>query len=897
MSNDQLDKWFDEDFQVLTVDRGEGESLGINVDSNVVITEVIEGSVGWNAGLRGGMKITGIDGREITKRESLVEAMNDAGNKFQIYIALEDQHLEDTSEDYSSVMDDASVAESTVSESGQLPTNTITRSASDKDFGFEFNEALLITSVKQSGMAHSLGIDQNHQIILVNNKPSTASELRQIIQSTSLSLTLTTKIKRKETRGDILRRTLKSTTGTGIGFGGIGRKMASVMGNENGNAATTLQEMNRKDGMIITSSQHAERIRQEISSLRRHITDLDSRHKHAIAGSAEFKKRIEQSQSSTNTLTAQHRHYTDVMSKSKTASGRESLHDLVQSAEASQEQQLMEFTTRQAELKKEMRTLKVRNSELHEIAAENSISTTTSVDDSELRGAEKEKQLEDLLTEEKSKIRTAEKDLDSNKKKIVLLRDVTTKTTSEAEEQRENKEFLTKQVKSLKTENSASHEERKQLTLKIQSGAEALEETVEKLMQKVRSAGTDRDKHLAKTSEELTRKQGLENELIKKQQDLEQKLDQTKKTNRSLAKHNELLKADEEKHLSKIEDLDKESHDLREVLSGCEAVEQEKAERLATLEASNTQLSQHELKRESLTHEMANLNKDVKQKSSELAEVTDASQELRNQLSDVEARLLLVYPLSDELVTLQETIRSLTSTREVEDSTVETLHQQLSKQDELFINFKETQQQLKDRIDTHEERVASLHKEADSHTNAMSVLIKNHQAALRSLQDESEIERKDVQQSISLLQSELRSTEKKYKYTGHKLLLLEQSLMKPVSNGDGTISSYSALKAENEKLISAVASVQDRFSKAEADKKTAQATILTKQVEENKKDAMLERYAGTTDPSSSPRRFLNKVTRKKTPSMQHVVEELMFENSKLKQSNKQLRNEIEVNRI
>eukprot|EP01060_Flectonema_neradi_P033668 TRINITY_DN5717_c0_g1_i1.p1 TRINITY_DN5717_c0_g1~~TRINITY_DN5717_c0_g1_i1.p1 ORF type:complete len:894 (+),score=232.22 TRINITY_DN5717_c0_g1_i1:71-2752(+) len=887
MSSDQLDKWFNEEQQVLTVDRGDGEPLGINIDSKMVISEVTEGSVGWNAGLRSGMKITAIEGKEIFRPESLANAMKEAGNKFELFVIIE--ALDDISEDYSSVMDDMSVAESTISlsEAGQLHTHTVTRSSLDQDFGFQFNDNLVITAVTPSGRAHAAGIDPNQHIFLVNNKPSTASELRQLLQSKTLSITFTMRPKRKETRRDALRRTLKS------GTAGIGKKMASVLGTEGGATVTTLQTLNQMDGMVITGTEDAERIRREISSLRRQIADLDVRQKRAIAGSAEFKRRIESCQSTTDTLTSQHRHLAEILSKSKTADGRASLHNLVQAAEESQERQLMDFTTRQTDLKQELRSIKARNAELHEQATNSDIKVSTTSKEAELSGAEKEKQLEDLITDCKSKIKTTEKELETTKKKILLLKEVTLKTTSEVEEQRENKEFLIKQVNALKTENDASHEERRQLTLRIQSGAEALEETVEKLMEKVRAAGTDRDKHLAKASQELTRKQGQENELVKKQQELEDTLDQTKKSNRDLAKQNENFKAEEERHLLKIEELSKETHDLREVMSSCEAVEQEKAERSATLEASMKQLSQYESQQKVLKKEIHTLNKTVKERSNELAQANEASQELRAQLAQLEARLSELYPLSEELISIQSDISNYESHREVEESVVNNLNKQLSSQDEIYMSLKDKQRDLKDQIDTHEERVAFLHKEAESHTAVMADLIKTHQSALSELQHKSSVERRDVQQSILLLQSELKDTEKRYKYTAHKLQLFEQTLMQSESTeGGGTISSYASLKDENEKLCNAVSLIQDKLRKAEIDKRTAQATILHKQVEESKKDAMLSRYTGHTDPVSSPRRFLNKVVKRKAPSMQHVVEELMYENSKLKERNEQLRCEI-----
>ena len=72
-----------------TITRKEGGPLGLTIDENLVVTQVVRGTAAETAGLKAGIRLSTVDGVRIRTQEDAIQALRSAGEEVNLGISLE----------------------------------------------------------------------------------------------------------------------------------------------------------------------------------------------------------------------------------------------------------------------------------------------------------------------------------------------------------------------------------------------------------------------------------------------------------------------------------------------------------------------------------------------------------------------------------------------------------------------------------------------------------------------------------------------------------------------------------------------------------------------------------------------------------------------------------------
>ena len=388
----------------------------------------------------------------------------------------------------------------------------------------------------------------------------------------------------------------------------------------------------------------------------------------------------------------------------------------------------------------------------------------------------------------------------------------------------------------VRKENAGLHEERKRLSVQVQEGAAKLEETVAAMMAKVREAGAEKDRHLSRASDALTKVQEEEAENTRRTEQAEGDLEALKKSNKELAQQNTRLMERQVELVAALDEAGRDGAELEDARLRCEELEKDAEEKAASAELMRAQDAELHRLSAGLEEEASARAEELAAVTAEMAAAEEANEAAAAQLAAAGERVQELEPLVERAGQLEAELEEERLRLATETAVCGALAAQLDAQDSEAEELRARRAAVAAEVAALEAAMAGSHARAEEHARKFSEQVRRQHAELLDTRRRHADADAGMKGAVGKLQRRLRATEGRLKSSLTKVERLETRLRSPLGTG---ASSYDDLKNENERLALSVAEMQTRLRTVEAGKKAAQEALLARQLDMKKKDAML----------------------------------------------------------
>ncbi|KAJ9470824.1 hypothetical protein DIPPA_10077 [Diplonema papillatum] len=655
----------------------------------------------------------------------------------------------------------------------------------------------------------------------------------------------------------------------------------------------SLAVVEQEDGTFAASHEAYTRLKKETDAHRKMIGELQNRHAKSIGDAKKFKDLAASANAHADTVSAEHRKLAELLARSKTSGAKDELENRLRHAEELKEQDLKDFTDQQAACKVGLKLMRSVNAMLVEKEKEGGSDGDAPATDA---GTEEENvnRVQQMLDEAVAALKQIDQDILTRDAEIKRSTAAFEALRTELADQDSLLFHYTEQNDSLRLENEAHHNERKKLSFQVQELNSQLEATVKDLMDKIRLASEAKDKEVAKAGASLTEAQSGSNGLHEKMRDKEAELEGLRKANRLLQVSSSEMKRRQPEILGQIEDLIKEAAPLADAEAACDQVEQERYAKKAGHELCVAQAKELEKMNTGLMCEVTALTDMLAVQAKQLSEEVVKGTTGQAKVDENRTRLDSLRPLLGAVDALKLEVQAKDRELAVEKELCVDLERKVKAERTRQADIQREMEEGEKEVNSVEETTLSCYNEVVQLAEEFEGLVRKHAKAKKEAVKSAQAGVVRVEEKVRGLQSRLRVSEGRYKDAMTKIGRLESTLRRPTTDSGNT---YEVLKQESEQLMLKVSQMQDRLRKAETEKRTARAALKERQVEVAKKEAVIQLLQlGAAQPPAdhSPRRFLTKLAKPKKSSdfEQHIVEELVYEDIKLKKENAQLQSAL-----
>ena len=882
---------------VFTVRRGLAEPLGMNLSQNLVINNVGPGSPADKAGIRALMRVVAFNGTPCTTLNELKEHVSGAGAEFQLTAVNPQDESDDDSGSYcpsdvtySSMHPDEPAAVVVTIHLGERGGATGLRLAMEAS-------SLVVAQVDASSPAAMAGLQVGMHVLSVNGTPATLvssvesaeralasqdgevtlsvipprrSEQRDSTSTASLSGTAPTATTAAPKGPGRVSKMMKKSPLTGLGSmlsgttanltnlgGNLKKAGGTLLGSLGGNAKFeevvpilgTKQHEDDATTITTVSVEGLVRARKEMVVARQQVIELLKKHRKNEEESGGLTETMKVLRTQSDGLETERRTSATVINRSKLVEAEAAQVDtLLRELDVERDTEFERLQETQSQLKNDLKQFNRDVAALRERADEQGLSLEEpsspaspnkngfDTEEAEAERAEAEK-LNSLIDAAKQTLVDMEQRHAALQKRLKVSRLTTQATASELQQLAEQEEEMQTQIASVRDVNTAHHDDRKQISQQIQDEARLLERTVEEMMDKVRSAGAARERHLAEASERLQKVQEEESAVTSKLQSVEAEVDALKKANRAQSQQNCDSKQRESEHLALISELTKEGAELEDAQMKCESVEKERDERQASVELCLAQHAALVKQCDDLTEEVATLTTELDSVSARILSEDTCNEKKATRLDEIAERMQELDPLESRITQLQAQLEEEQERLDTERDVCLSLISAVEEEERLTHAAAERQAGLEGEVAQIEVTMADSGAQADELAARFEAIVKEHHMLYQAREAEHADVTTETNHHIKALQQRLAETEGMHKSALTKIDRLESRLRDPRrASGENSVDS---IRAENEQLMLQVSELQGRLRTAELGKKAAKEALVARQRDSKKKDELL----------------------------------------------------------
>eukprot|EP00756_Hemistasia_phaeocysticola_P000400 Hpha_TRINITY_DN10275_c0_g1::TRINITY_DN10275_c0_g1_i1::g.35223::m.35223 len=597
------------------------------------------------------------------------------------------------------------------------------------------------------------------------------------------------------------------------------------------------------------------------------------------------------------------RRLSELVAKSKAAGEVAQLEAMLEQREEQHQQDIASFKQAQAAVKVSLRDLRSQNQALRARLGEGDEDGALPSAMSMMSGSPEDMERAVELEREQERGREMQAELAKAKKQVDAFSSTVEKLQADLKQQDKDTKTARSQADDLRGENVMLHEEMKRMSRQVQELTEQKEEIVSEMMIKVKNVGHDKDGHLRQASDMLCKVQE-ECEDLRKRLGVSEKAGEELRTKLQAAE--ESAKGSREKEAEfrqKCKAAERELEDLRNAKQALEEAKIEEKEAQIEHMESELRRLRNILEERTAVLERAEVDNAALRKASaedaaritELSEVAEKHEELGERFELEHAAALSLADILDDLEAKHSAL---------EDTSQEACSRAATLEGDLTL----ARQALENAEDSRKSLEAAHAAEIEDKEKDLRIGLKLHESRIRELQRELK-DAKGRAEKLSRLEGRLRGhTQIQSPGAGHHT-------PSPRPRGDdigeekdlGTHApSYLELSDQNAHLLDQLSALQEKWWASEQCKKALQEDIVRRQQELDKKSAVLKNVLQGRD-EQDERGSPTKVVKKgkgvlgfgggkhaggQASDMQGVIEEMMYENIRLRDANTKLQKEL-----